>query len=134
MDYKQLDDKIELAIKEIAIKCKSALKEAAEAPSENHRNLVLMNAISSIGATTEGPNGRPMTNFERLKDKGPRAALQECENDPAIMRVTWAFAEWLWMEWSEDRLTYLKRCEAARILKGPGYKELKKLKKQQKGQ
>lgn len=74
-----------------------------------------------------------MTNFERLKDKGPREALSECENDPAIMRVTWAFAEWLWIEWSDDRLTYLKRCEAARILKGTGYKELKKLEKQQKG-
>lgn len=60
-----------------------------------------------------------------------REALNAANADPALHRFAWAQFDWLYLDDvpGESRLAYLKRMEAARILKGDGYKEIKRLEK-----
>ena len=73
---------------------------------------------------------RPKKRWELYKDYHEAWAAHQ--KDGVCMSVTWAFVGWLYMDFivCESRLDYLKRCEAVRILKGNGYKELKRLEKE----
>ena len=87
-------------------------------------------ALPAIRAAATGADkNRPKKRWELYKDY--HEAWEAHQKDGVCMNVTWAFAGWLYMDVieGESRLDYLKRCEAVRILKGNGYKELARLEK-----
>lgn len=107
-----------------------AATQAFDVRCENEIDAAITALTMAKGRLNDWPTLRkPVKNFERFADKGGRAALEECEEDPAVMHIAWAFAEWLWCDWSADRLTYLRNMESKRILKTPGYQEIKRLEK-----
>ena len=81
----------------------------------------------------DGANQKqPKKRWELYKDYHEAEAARAAEK--VIMSVTWAFIAWLYMDVieGESRLDYLRRCEALRILKHDGYREMKKLEKEAK--
>ena len=85
--------------------------------------------LVKIILTDGADENRPKKRWELYKDY--HEAWEAHQKDGVCMNVTWAFAGWLYMDVieGESRLDYLKRCEAVRILKGNGYKELARLEK-----
>ena len=73
-----------------------------------------------------------MKRWELYEDFREADAARAAEK--VIMSVTWAFIAWLYMDVikGESRLDYLRRCDALRILKQDGYRELKRLEKEAK--
>ena len=87
-------------------------------------------ALPAIRAAATGADeNRPKKRWELYKDY--HEAWEAHQKEGVCMSVTWAFVGWLYMDVieGESRLDYLKRCEAVRILKGNGYKELARLEK-----
>lgn len=70
--------------------------------------------------------------WERFKNGEEADAAREA--DGAIMSVKWATLAWLYMDDipGESRLDFLRRANEAKILKGEGFKEMKKLEKEAK--
>ena len=87
-------------------------------------------ALPAIRAAATGADeNRQKKRWELYKDY--HEAWDAHQKDGVCMNVAWAFVGWLYMDAieGESRLDYLKRCEAVRILKGNGYKELARLEK-----
>ena len=99
-------------------------KDLAELAKDAYEDLGIIRR-----AATGADKNRPKKRWELYKDYHEAWAAHQ--KDGVCMNVTWAFAGWLYMDVieGESRLDYLKRCEAVRILKGNGYKELASLEK-----
>ena len=102
-------------------------KDLAELAKDAYDNLGVIRRAAT-GANANLPKKR----WELYKDYHEAEAARAAEK--VIMSVTWAFIAWLYMDVieGESRLDYLRRCEALRILKADGYRELKKLEKEAK--
>ena len=114
-----------------------AVGHAAEAASvafdvrcENQIDAAIEALTKAKGRLNDWPTLMPpKKRWELYKDYHEAWAAHQ--KDGVCMNVTWAFVGWLYMDVieGESRLDYLKRCEAVRILKGNGYKELARLEK-----
>ena len=114
-----------------------AVGHAAEAASvafdvrcENQIDAAIEALTKAKGRLNDWPTLMPpKKRWELYKDYHEAWAAHQ--KDGVCMSVTWAFFGWLYMDFivCESRLDYLKRCEAVRILKGNGYKELARLEK-----
>ena len=114
-----------------------AVGHAAEAASvafdvrcENQIDAAIEALTKAKGRLNDWPTLMPTKKrWELYKDY--HEAWEAHQKDGVCMSVAWAFVVWLYMDVieGESRLDYLKRCEAVRILKWNGYKELARLEK-----
>lgn len=110
-----------------------AAAQAFDIRCENEIDAAIDALTKAKGRLNDWPTLMPTKKrWELYKDYHEAEAARAAEK--VIMSVTWAFIAWLYMDVieGESRLDYLRRCEALRILKQDGYREMKKLEKEAK--
>ena len=110
-----------------------AASQAFDVRCENQIDAAIEALTKAKGRLNDWPTLMPTKKrWELYKDYHEAEAARAAER--VIMSVTWAFIAWLYMDIieGESRLDYLRRCEALRILKADGYREMKKLEKEAK--